>query len=277
MRNPDVFTPPSIIAGSVPLKGHVDPVMAAFHAAAAALDDERLQLIHQRHQDRVYYLAAPAMDFASVNHAVTPLASALPGSSGHQGPGHYCCDIENGLFAVVSITASGTVQAFTGIRNDAMRFADDGQPLFWPEQTKPWQGVNRLAQQASQKTLRWIAAAAFAGTLLLTAGSVAALTLSAKKEQVAESARSQYKAAADKARQEFNAFEAKNRIWQQFLAFELAVVERQGQALRYADDGVKLSYQLSLPVWAKDFKPFAGASSKEYDKQTVILTKGDTL
>ncbi|WP_425953236.1 hypothetical protein [Ralstonia pseudosolanacearum] len=270
------FTPASIVFGRVPVKGDVDVRMTAFHSAASALDDERIQLIAVKHGESVYYLAAPSVDFANEKFPVaTPLAQALPGWPGHQGPGYYWANLRNGLVAVVSVNEDAEVQVFTGLRDDAMRFATDRRPHHWPTEATEWVGVTREAQRDLRAMGRWISALSFALSASLLVGSSIAMAVSVHQNKASETASEIYKSSANHAAQVFQTAEANNRVWQRFVTFARAVVERQGRAMKYSDDGSQVSYEVMLPVWTTDFKPFDGSSRKEMDKLYLTLSKGD--
>ena len=57
------LAPESMIAGTVPLLRGADALTVAYHAAAFALDTERVRVMAQAAGDRVHYLAAAASDF----------------------------------------------------------------------------------------------------------------------------------------------------------------------------------------------------------------------
>lgn len=60
------FAPDSMIAGSVPLAAGANPLQVAYHAAAFALDSERVRVIYAASRQRVHYMAAAAADFAAL-------------------------------------------------------------------------------------------------------------------------------------------------------------------------------------------------------------------
>jgi len=270
-----VFTPSSLIAGRVPVTGAIDPYTTAFHAAAAALDDERIQLIAIQKDDSVYYLAAPAVDFASaLAPATTPLAQALPGWSGHQGPGHYWATLRNGQVAVVRVSEDGSISVFTGLRDDAERFAGKG-PHFWPEGLADWRSVVREAQRDIRMLSKAIASVSFAiGTAMLV-GSIVTMGVTFKKNALHDSAKALYRASAEQVARTLSNTSDHNRVWRGFVTFAHAVVDRQGRAMKYADDGNgRIEYEVMLPVWTKDFTPFDGATKKDEGGMYLTLSKG---
>ncbi|WP_431798074.1 hypothetical protein SGO26_30235 (plasmid) [Cupriavidus metallidurans] len=271
-----VFTPSSIVLGRVPVKGDADVRLTAFHSAASALDDERIQLVAVRHVDSVYYIAAPSSDFASVaSPASTTLAQALPGWPGHKGAGYYWANLRNGLVAVVSVTEGGDVEVFTGLRDDAMRFASDGRQQYWPDVGAEWSGVTREAQRDMRAIGRWVTGAACAISVCLLLGSSIAMAISVSQNKTSESARNLYMASAGQAAETMRTSASDNRVWQRFVNFARSVVERQGRAMKYSDDGRSVAYEVMLPVWTTDFKPFDGSVRKEMDKLYLTLSKGD--
>ncbi|MGX0939596.1 hypothetical protein ACUXQ2_005692 [Cupriavidus metallidurans] len=271
-----VFTPSSIVLGRVPVKGDVDVRLTAFHSAASALDDERIQLVAVKYSDSVYYIAAPSADFASVGSpSATTLAQALPGWPGHKGAGYYWANLRDGLVAVVSVSEDGDVEVFTGLRDDAVRFASDGRQQWTPTETAQWTGVTREAQRDLRAIGRWITGAACAISVCLLIGSSVAMAISVQQNKRTESARDVYMASAGQAIATVRTSEADHRVWQRFVSFARSVVERQGRAMKYSDDGKNVTYEVMLPVWTTDFRPFDGAVRKEMGKLYLTLSKGD--
>lgn len=276
-KDATIFTPGSLIAGRVPIAGSVDTYTTAFHSAAAALDDERIQLIAVRHEGSIYYLAAPAEDFASVaSPAATPLAQALPGWPGHAGPGFYWTNLRGGLVAVVHVTDDGDISVFTGLRADAERFAGHDTRQFTPQLPAEWMSVTREAQRELRALARRVALVSFAaGVAMLVAAAVTA-GVAVKKNNTHATAASLYQESVTQAAAALSREGVRNPVWRNFVNFAYAVVERQGRAIKYADDGQgHVGYEVMVPVWTKDFTPFDGATRKDEGSMYLTLTKGD--
>lgn len=272
-----LYTPGSIIAGRVPVTGNVDTYTTAFHSAAAALDDERIQLIAVRHKDSVYYLAAPAAHFASVGTpAATPLAQALPGWPGHAGPGYYWTTLRGGLVAVVSVTDDGDISVFTGLRVDAERFAGRDARQFTPAQSAEWVSVTRVAQHTLRALARRVALVSFVAGAVMLIGAVIGSIAAVQKSSAHASAAALYRESVTQAAASLGRDGNPNVVWSNFVNFAHAVIERQGRAMKYADDGQgHVGYEVMVPVWTKDFTPFDGATRKDEGSMYLTLTKGD--
>lgn len=114
------FTPINFIAGCIPTTRNARE--AAWHAAVGALDTEAVKLIVTEYKNKTWYLAAPAVAFASYDGAGSSLSAALPGTPGHQGDGAYIAQIADRQVGVVIVSA-GTVKSFVGDRDEAEEFA----------------------------------------------------------------------------------------------------------------------------------------------------------
>ncbi|MBK3780201.1 hypothetical protein G3A43_08015 [Paraburkholderia aspalathi] len=271
-----LFTPGSLIAGRVPVTGNVDTYTSAFHSAAAALDDERIQIVAVRSADSIYYLAAPAQDFASVaSPAATPLAQALPGWAGHEGPGYYWTNLRGGLVAVVQVTDDGDISVFTGLRVDAERFAGTDTRQFTPAKPSEWVSVTREAQRSLRALARRVALVSFAAGAVMLLAAVATTGIAVKKSSAHATSASLYQESVTQAAGALGRDGVHGDVWRNFVNFAHAVIERQGRAMKYADDGKgQVGYEVMLPVWTKDFTPFDGATRKDEGSMYLTLTKG---
>lgn len=165
------FMPHNLIGGVLPVAGKADPMEVAFHAAANALETEAVKLIYSVNFDKVYYLAAPADEFASVHdETACSLAIALPGMPGHLGKGVYF-DSKS----VVSFTGDA-IKVYVG--PDFQRFIDKekmGGLSEYPSGgisllTLPaWSGINERKLTAHRKLFR----------LSMITGIITAATMSA--------------------------------------------------------------------------------------------------
>jgi hypothetical protein len=133
------FTPRTFISG-ITRTTRARPEDAAAEAAGSVLGTENLALIWTRTKDEIWYLAAPAADLASHPNSLSPLASALPGASGHSGDGAYVCDLEHGLRAIV-VKRDGALHSFVGSPAMVQRFAElegSGEPQACTGSGMPW-------------------------------------------------------------------------------------------------------------------------------------------
>lgn len=114
------FTPRSFISGRIPAtRGNA--LQALTHAAASLLGVEQVALVHAQDNGHLWYLAAPASDFASHPGASTALAAALPGNDKHEGDGAYLLELSAGLQAVV-VKQGDNLHSYVGTPAMAQRF-----------------------------------------------------------------------------------------------------------------------------------------------------------
>lgn len=164
----EFFTPRTLISGRVKAKRGREQE-AVLSAAAAILGTERIALVHSRHQDDVWYLAAPAADLASHPQCATPLAAALPGAGGHAGEGAYTTELAADLQAVV-VKNGDNLHCFVGTPAMASRFIAlegaqathpaTGSPLPW--RFAPEVGGRREARLNAAMTLSGLLVAGLA-------------------------------------------------------------------------------------------------------------------
>lgn len=143
------YTPLGFVAGRIP--STAAPWESAWHAASRALETREVQMVVSAHAGNTFYLAAPARDFASYPDAVTSLAAALPGMSGHLGVGAYVAQIADRQTGVVLLESDGTVRVFVGERDEADEFAAQyGAPLHPADTPAPWQGYTDALERDSR-------------------------------------------------------------------------------------------------------------------------------
>lgn len=128
------YTPKGVIAGVVPVvSGRLaDARETAYHAAAEALDAERVHMIINVHEGHAWYLAAASQQFASMPNAGTPLAACLPGMPNHQGDGAYQVS-ERGQISV-AIKHMRTLEVFPDIPqggDQATFVVNEANPVPW--------------------------------------------------------------------------------------------------------------------------------------------------
>ncbi len=117
----ELFTPRSLIAGRL-TGGQGRAVPSAMQAAAAVLGTAQVALLCATDKDQVWYLAAPASEFASHLQSACVLAAALPQNAEHKGDGAYVADMEGGLQAVV-LKLGDKFQSYVGTPALVQRFA----------------------------------------------------------------------------------------------------------------------------------------------------------
>lgn len=155
------FTPKGVIAGVVPaITGNLAVAReTAYHAAAEALDTERVHMIVSVHEGYAWYLAAASQQFASMPNAGTPLAACLPGMPNHQGDGAYQVS-ERGQISV-AVKHLKTLEVFPDIPQGGSQqtyVVNEANPV-------PWQPyfiseLRYVRQQTSRMILAGVAALA---------------------------------------------------------------------------------------------------------------------
>lgn len=249
----ELFTPNSFVAGTRPTGRH-DPAEVAWHAAAAALDTEDLRMVVSVTPGRVWFLAAPARDFASAPDCATPLAAALPGMADHRGEGTYLLPLDPlPLWAAVQFQGE-QIRSFTGSFEDAKRFGDSlGLPTHEASAmtAAPWCGYQAMRLAAERAGLRvafrWGAGLTAVGFLLWI--SAAAMGAIAEHRQGAASA-------ALKARIT-SLTQYANQLHEQPLARTLAelqqvsqvAVQSGGAISRYQIKQGQTHWRMRLPAW----------------------------
>ncbi|MEY4593365.1 MAG: hypothetical protein RIR18_2260 [Pseudomonadota bacterium] len=106
------YTPRSVIAGYVKTSAGRERETVV-DAAATLLGTPEISIIYTQHAGKVWYLAAPAADFASHLNSASALTMALPGASDHEGDGAYVIDLSDGLQAVV-VRKDEVLHSFVG-------------------------------------------------------------------------------------------------------------------------------------------------------------------
>lgn len=186
----DIFTPESIVAGSIPI-GSKNPLEAAYHAASYGLDADSVHIVSSVSDGRIYYLAAPSVDFASHMSAETILSVALPGMPGHHGDAAYVASI--GVMSCVVVKLGQSLYSYVGDESGVQTFASSYDvPVIYVDDsvTAPWAGFNQTMLERAKRmsAMLHIGGASLAGILFLAWGGLGVLGGSALgKKEAAES------------------------------------------------------------------------------------------
>lgn len=266
------FTPRSFLGGFVRVpEGEKRYRDATWHAAAVALDTDAVRLICARDRDGVYYLAAPAGEFANHPDAASVLGTALPGMPGHEGDGVYCCDLGGNVVASVR-KAAQVLETYIGERRDAERFAGGGS-VFWPQTPARWVGHREMQSRASQAVIHRVAiVAGVLSVVLLAVGGVArygTARIGQDVNRIRESLLLQQQTTAEQLRKlPPNPFLEYRRIGNE-------VVVREGTLRRFDANGGEVSYAAELPAWVSDLGALAEARRETLPGGAgILLTRG---
>jgi len=144
-----IYTPREFVSGFIPLPRHAKPLEAAWHAAAVALETERIRIIHRVSDNGIYFIAAAAATFASHPNAKTPLSAVLPDANGYKGDGAYLIEMGSGIVAVI-IKEQSKLQSYIGERVNALRFAGTHQQ-YWPTECESWVGYTQFESRHARR------------------------------------------------------------------------------------------------------------------------------
>lgn len=265
----EAYTPREFVAGFIALPRGAKAVDAAWHAAAIALETERVRLIHRAADGGVYFIAAAAGEFASHPDAASPLASALPDTPGHRGNGAYLVEMGGGIVAAV-VKEQGGMQSYVGERDDVMRFVAD-LAVHWPSEMEVWVGYRQIEQRRAWRTS---VAAIVAGVLasgLFIALAVAASTLDGfvkhRKDLALDSMRSEQQATA--ASMNVKPPDA----FGDYVTFSQRVVALGGKLNRYEATGGAQLFEAEIPRWATDLSQLGSGVQTKLDGDHIVVTR----
>lgn len=264
-----VFTPREFVSGFIAPPRGTKPLEAAWHAAAVALDSERIRMVHHEADGGIYFLAADAGDFVSHPNAMTPLASAMPGSPGHKGDGAYFVELGSGIVGVAVKDPEG-LRCYVGERGDALRFAGE-QALYWPNDCELWTGY----RQYESRHARRLANASILVGMVLTAfflalsvlASAASETLSHRKEASLNSIRAEQREAVS----QFSAEHPDAYVEYRNLA--VPVVAMGGKLTRFESGGGNTTWEAEFPSWVDDLSALGGGVKARMGNSRVIVSK----
>lgn len=260
---PEVFklAPDSMIAGTVPLARGADPLTAAYHAAAFALDTERVRLMARAVGDRVHYLAAAASDFNN-QPAERLTGTALGGilAQAQQRPPDAVplalleAD-DAGTTAVV--LADGEVTSFRGysaLIEEQLREHYAGLEIVDVTQEpalSTWQGYQALQDRSARRVQRVSLLAATAVATLSLAGLIVVSGLRGPGRQPAIAQANEALArTVGEAVQRANA-PSLSATYTFFEVQRLAslAADSGGRIMKFVQDNNRIAWEVRLPLW----------------------------
>lgn len=263
-----IFTPRTFVTGFIMQPPGVNPMEAAWHAAAVGLDTEHVRLITREADGGIYFLAAGANEFSSRPNAMTPLASALPGDPGHQGDGAYFASLGSGIVAVV-IKEPTSLRCYVGEQSESLRFAG-GLPQYWPTECADWVGFRQYESKYAQHIAKFTIftgmglAAVFIALSLLASASTA--MLKHRKEIALDFIRSEQQNAAN----QLNAGFVDD--YRSYRAKAADVIALGGVLTRFESVEGKTNWEAEFPAWVSDVSSLGGETSRA-EKNKVIVSK----
>jgi hypothetical protein len=174
----DFYFPPDLIGGTCPrIPGEEEDIV--WHAAAEACDSERVHVVWQSFENRIWYLAVKSSDLASQSTSWCPFASLLPSLKDAQVP-PVCYTYFGDEYAVLMIVTADGLQIFRGtgpiVRAKAERTARElgPAPIIVLDTDRieqlapvPWYSVSLYEDKAR----RLLATLSFCASILVTAMS----------------------------------------------------------------------------------------------------------
>ena len=271
------FTPDIIVAHSV-CHGGQDISEVAWLNSRAALDDDDVQLICAKQNDRVFFIAAHAKDFAGIIVAGTELGHALPGMRGHRGDGIYTLSFGNQLSCVVkdgddlaTFTASIDLVGKYALKNGLSIIPCDGLDLV------PWQPYRLHASLQASKMVRYIVYAGIAMAVITSALWIAlAIGNSEVQKNVADlnTAVSQNLRVTAQAYQD-NLNQPIDGLFGEMSILKESVIQKQTIIDYYKFEKGKSSWQIRLPKWvsASDYASLGANLKAELVKDEIVIRK----
>lgn len=267
--NAQPYTPREFVSGFIEPPRGVKPLEAAWHAAAVALETERVRLVQREADGGLYFLAANSGDFVSHPNAVTPLAAAIPGSPWHQGDGAYFSDLGSGLVAVV-VKAPKSLKCYVGGRDEALLFAQ-GHAAHWPQEGAPWVGFRQYESRQARRLAHWAIvsgmalAAAFIAVTVLAAATAA--TLTHRKDAAIERVRAEQQRTAGQlgARPQ--------DAYAEYRKLSGAVVTLGGRLIRFESAQGVSSWEAEFPSWVSDLSSLGAGFKARTENGRVLVSK----
>lgn len=282
------FTPESLIAGSVPLSANADPLAVAHHAAAFALDTERIKLVFQRTGDHVHYIAAAAADFvglATDRPVGTTLAGILARLSdkGRARQALALLDTDDvGTTAVVF--ADNQLSSFRGysalVEQELKdRFADvEIVDVSQEPAAIAWHGFRELEHLSARKVQSLslvmagaISALALCGLLVVTQGR-----LGGTQPAIKQANDSIFKSFSDAANQANAPVLSASYTFYELQRLASLTSDSGGRIERFVQDNNRIAWELRLPKWVTQemLSPLGSDIRVRRDEQSLIVRRG---
>lgn len=288
----EYFTPAGIEAGSL-LAGSGKPAEVAYHALASAFDTGGMvKFVYVQHEGVVYYIGAPAREFASAppGESTTELAWVLPGFS----PEESVAVITRSTFdQFAGIVRKGReMSVYTGSLDDVTKFIESTAPGIQPLQTPPegseeisglprWTGFDQSKTKETQKIGAFVITTLLGWAMLMSAVWVGSGYVSGKSISRISNLRERADAAIQEAALVLSSA-TKNKsnemVLEEFdrLATLAVRADVKGKLLRFsAADGRILFWQVEVPDYVPP-KAYEGLSVErvEHVDGKLVLSKG---
>jgi hypothetical protein len=260
---PEVFklAPDSMIAGTVPLARGADPLTAAYHAAAFALDTERVRLMARAAGDRVHYLAAAASDFnsqAADRPTGTALGNILQRAQGRARDAMALALLEAddaGTTAVV--LADGEVASFRGYsalieeqlreRYPELEIVDVTQE----PATTSWEGYQALQDRSARRVQRFslLAAATVATLSLAGLALLSGLRGPGRQPAIAQANEALARAVGDGVQRANAPSLSASYTFFEVQRLASLAADSGGRIVKFVQDNNRIAWEVRLPLW----------------------------
>lgn len=241
----EMFTPKDFVSGFIAIPEGVNPLEAAWHAAANALETERVRFVHQIADGGIYFIASDAMDFASHPDSATSLAAALPGATGHEGDGAYLLEIGGGSVAVV-IKGKCSLKSYAGERNNVMRFIDGCENRFWPMNGMRWVGYSEYENQHARRIAKITITSCAGISVLFFALAISFLIATEVITHNKTNAINKIRAEQEKIAAGFND-QSTSDAYTEYMKTAKAVLDTDGRMISFDSNGKVTKFELNLP------------------------------
>lgn len=266
-----VYTPREFVSGFISPPRGANPLEAAWHAAAVALETERIRVVQHEADGGIYFLAADAGDFVNHPNAMTPLSSAMPGAAGHKGDGAYFADLGSGVVAVV-VKKELSLRCYVGERSEAIRFAD-GCTSYWPNESESWVGFRQLESRHARHLAKMAVLLGMGLTgifiVLSVIASGASEMLSHRKEAALDGIRAEQKRTAS----QFNVEHAD--AYADYRKLATHIVTLGGKLAHFESTGERNSWEAEFPSWVSDLSTLGTGFKTKIENARVIVNKGE--
>lgn len=271
------FLPGTIVTGSIPyISGAPDEI--AWHDAALACSTEKLRITYSLHDGRVWYIAAPAAEFAGNGGALNPLADALPGMPGHRGDGGY--QAESLSRTVTVFRAGNSLKTIVGDHQVVELYrADHGEPeVHKASASAPW--VARDIRNASLDRVLFNRVNAYAWATAVIAAILATISVgvaNALSTRIADTERQQMEVTREvlKTVQALQVQPLRTKMTE-IRSMYAKVVQNQGiiQAIKL-EKGL-ITAKIELPSWVPDSEvtALAAGGTVTATAQSKTITRG---
>lgn len=267
-----IYTPREFVSGFIPLPRFAKPLEAAWHAAAVALETERIRIIHCVADNGIYFIAADAAMFASHPNAMTPLSAVLPTANGYKGDGAYLIEMGSGLVAVI-IKEQAKLQSYIGERVNAIRFAGDRQQ-YWPTECELWVGYTQFESRHARRlsSMSILLGMILTGILIIVAVavSVASGFVAHRKDVALDSIRAEQLATATQLGSQLNQLKD---AYTEYRKLSEPVVSIGGKLINFESTGDTTHFKVEFPKWVTDLEPLGAGIKTHSEGDHIVATK----